>query len=239
MGFLSDVFDFDKYNLKKMWRQIEEDPWRLLVGATTPIGSAIWGEFLDEDVEPVHNVLGGPQGSGFFGLGSGGVYDDYVADTGRDKGNAVKLHDAAEVAAGIVGLVYGIPALAGAGGGAAGGGGSSAAAGTGAGGGTTAAATSGGSTSTASASGSGGGSGFNFFGGEGTPEWLQWVQRGNQLSGLLPQQQQPAGATPGMGQHEMALMAQALRLQEQQREAAERERQYREEITNAQPIRFG
>lgn len=145
-SWLSSLWDFDKFNFGKMWDSLEDDPWRLLAGAQGPLEVKIYNELFDKDWEPWHNVLGGPYGSGFLGLGSGGIYDEYIEEGGpesqRDerilnKQRAVKGHDVAEV---IVSL-FGIGALAGLGGGGAG-------AGAGAGGGAGGAGAGGGSVTT-------------------------------------------------------------------------------------------
>ncbi len=125
MSFLSPlnllgegVGDFEMFNLKDMWGKIEDDPWRLLTGSATPFGTELWNTVLGRDDDPMVNLLGGPMGSGWAGLGSGGVYDRAQAE-GIDTKRANQLHDIAEVTAA---LFAGGAALGGGGGGAAGGG---------------------------------------------------------------------------------------------------------------------
>lgn len=149
MGYFSDIFDFTKFWRKDQFEAFKDDPWRLLTGGG-PIETEVWNKILGRDDEPIHNAVGGPQGSGFFGLGSGGFFDDYVEETGRSKSAAVKTADVGEVLAAILGLYFGGTALAGGFGGGAGGG-----TGAGAGGGSAGGGLGGGA----------GGSGFSGFSG--------------------------------------------------------------------------
>jgi hypothetical protein len=129
MGWLSDNFDFEMFNLKDMWEKIEDNPFQLITGVD-PFSTGMWNTILNRDDEPIVNQLGGPYGgSSKMGLGSGGVYDR-AQEAGIDIGPATQMHDIAEVVAsyyamkGLGGIGgEGAAAGAGGGGGAAGGGG--------------------------------------------------------------------------------------------------------------------
>ena len=56
------------------WDRIKDDPKRLLLGVD-PASTELWNGILGKDDEPIVNFLGGPMGSGWTGMGSGGVYD--------------------------------------------------------------------------------------------------------------------------------------------------------------------
>ena len=103
MSFLGDNLDFEGFNLSDIWGKIKDNPEQLLLGAGTPIGAKLWGEILGKDYEPMVNVLGGPMGSGFMGLGSGGVYNRAQAE-GINTKSAIQMHDLAEVIAGTMGI---------------------------------------------------------------------------------------------------------------------------------------
>lgn len=110
------VLDFELFNLKDMFGKSLDNPEQLLLGAATPVGAKLWGEILGKDFEPMVNALGGPQGSGFLGLGSGGVFDR-AREAGVSTGDASNIHNIAEVVAG--GFAGGAGALGGSSGGAA------------------------------------------------------------------------------------------------------------------------
>lgn len=59
MGWFGDLFDYEKFNAKGMWKQIKDDPERLFLGAADPIGSKLWGEILHKDYEPIVDQWGG------------------------------------------------------------------------------------------------------------------------------------------------------------------------------------
>lgn len=207
MGILSDVGQFEAFNLRDMWGKVRDNPERLLLGAATPVGGALWGKILgkeDEYKEPIVNLLGGPAGSGWTGMGeTGGVYER-ARNHGIDTKYSEKSHDIAEVIAGLYGAAGAYGGL----GNAFGGGASGAAAGGGsaAGGGAisagdaaaleaaNASAAMGGTSGISSASGMGmsapaAGGGFG------------WGDAAGQAMGLLgqmggQQQQQPATAAP-------------------------------------------
>jgi hypothetical protein len=101
MGWLSDNFDFEKFHLSDMWDRIKDDPKRLLLGVD-PASTEIWNGILGRDDEPIVNFLGGPMGSGWTGMGTGGVYDRAEAE-GINTKAAMGMHDVAETVAGIWG----------------------------------------------------------------------------------------------------------------------------------------
>lgn len=125
MGTLKDVWDFEGVNFGNIWKQIKDDPERLLYGSIDPFSTELWNTILGEDEEPMINQLGGPMGSGWSGLGeNGGVYD-MAREKGINTEWSEKSHDVAEVIAAIYGAAGAGDAL----GGLFGGGGEGAAAG--------------------------------------------------------------------------------------------------------------
>lgn len=141
MSFLSDALGFEEFALKDLWKQIEDDPWRMLVGFG-PLETEVSNTLFGRDDDPLLNIMGGPMGSGWLGLGSGGVYDR-ARESGVDPSSANKLHDTAEVLAGVLAMIFGGGALLGGGAGGAGGGGGTLATGSTAGGGSAATTASG------------------------------------------------------------------------------------------------
>jgi hypothetical protein len=103
MGTLKDVFDFERINFGNIWDQIEDDPWRVLVGSVDPFSTELWNQITGEEYEPMVNMLGGPMGSGWTGLGeNGGVYD-LAKEQGVDTKWSEQSHDVAEIIAAIYG----------------------------------------------------------------------------------------------------------------------------------------
>ncbi|MHA1570202.1 MAG: hypothetical protein ACTSWM_00165 [Alphaproteobacteria bacterium] len=208
MGFLSDNFDFEKFHLSDMWDRLKDDPKRLILGVD-PFSTTLWNGILGRDDEPIMNQLGGPMGSGWTGMGSGGVYDRAEA-AGVDTGAAIKMHDIAETVAGIWGAAAAGGAIGGIGGGAGGTGGASGGSATGGG-----VAGGGGGASSSfvgppEAASGGGGGGFwsdwsNPFGGEGGGFGnMDWSDP-NSYMGMMQnmggmgggqEQQQPQGPRP-------------------------------------------
>jgi len=178
MSFLGDAFDFEKFHLGDLWERIKKSPEQLILGVD-PLSTSIWNKLGVTDNEPWVNQLGGPMGSGYLGLGSGGVYDRAAAD-GVNTGPANSLHNVAETVASIWGGAGAIGGLGNIGGGAAAAGGG----GGGGGGG-------------AAAGGGGGGGGFGMgegFWGNLAPE--DYMMLFAQMQGGQGQQQQPG--MPGM-----------------------------------------
>lgn len=56
---IKDVIDFERVNLRRMGRQVKEDPERLLLGAADPFGTKLWGGITGQDWEPIVNQWGG------------------------------------------------------------------------------------------------------------------------------------------------------------------------------------
>jgi hypothetical protein len=103
MGTAKDIWDFERVNFGNIWDQIEDNPWRLVYGSVDPFSTELWNQILGEDNEPMVNMLGGPMGSGWAGLGeNGGVYD-LARDEGVNTKWSEKSHDVAEVIASIYG----------------------------------------------------------------------------------------------------------------------------------------
>lgn len=60
MSSLSDILDFERFNLRKIGRAIKEDPERLFLGALGPFGTELWGKVLGKDYGKLVNPLGAP-----------------------------------------------------------------------------------------------------------------------------------------------------------------------------------
>jgi len=58
MGFLSDVFNFEKSHLKSLWKGIKDDPKRLILGVD-PASTKMWNEILGRNDRALVNQLGG------------------------------------------------------------------------------------------------------------------------------------------------------------------------------------
>lgn len=96
---LSDALSFERFQLGDWWDKIKDNPEQLLIGAGDPFSAALWGGITGKDYEPFVNALGGPQGSGFLGLGeNGGVYER-AQNAGINTDTAGGLHNAAELVA--------------------------------------------------------------------------------------------------------------------------------------------
>ena len=65
MSFLSDLLDYEKFNVGRLFSTIEDDPERLFLGAMTPVGTELWGGILGEDWESPLTILGGNPESAF------------------------------------------------------------------------------------------------------------------------------------------------------------------------------
>ena len=57
---LRDALSFEKFQLKDVWDQIREDPWRIFLGSGTPLSTGMWNGLLGRDDEPIMNQWGGP-----------------------------------------------------------------------------------------------------------------------------------------------------------------------------------
>jgi hypothetical protein len=58
---LKSVLGFENWNAKQMWKQIREDPERLLLGAFDPVSTKMWGTLLNKDWKdkPIVDQWGG------------------------------------------------------------------------------------------------------------------------------------------------------------------------------------
>jgi len=95
---LSDMWDFESFQLSEWWDRAKEDPEQLLLGAWDPLQTKILETITGNKYEPYVNQLGGPMGSGHAGLGSGGIYDRAEAE-GIDTSWSATSHDIAEIVA--------------------------------------------------------------------------------------------------------------------------------------------
>lgn len=73
MSFLSDVFDFEAFNLKEMLKKIGDDPERLLIGAADPFSSDVWGKILGKDYEPIVDQWGGASADTYEKAAAAGI----------------------------------------------------------------------------------------------------------------------------------------------------------------------
>lgn len=134
MGWLSDNFDFEKFNAKHMFGQLRDDPERLFLGAADPFSSKMWGKILGKDYDPIVDQMGGA---------TEGAYDAAERE-GIDTGAAKNTHDIAHVVSALFAGNYGAGQLGGMSGGGGmsslfgGGGGTGTAAGAGGAGGSAA-----------------------------------------------------------------------------------------------------
>jgi len=60
MSFLSDIFDFERLNLREIGRKLKEDPERLLLGGITPFDTKVQNKILGRDDKPLVGQWGGP-----------------------------------------------------------------------------------------------------------------------------------------------------------------------------------
>lgn len=59
-GWLGNMFDFEKFNLKKIGNSIKENPERAFLGGLDPVGRKLWGTILNKDYDHALNAYGGP-----------------------------------------------------------------------------------------------------------------------------------------------------------------------------------
>jgi len=111
-------YDFEKWHFKDMWRQLRENPARLLspVPMVDPLGTKIGNVLTGQNLDPLVNQMGGPTSQ---------RYADYIAQGGdpRAAKNAATAHQVAATIASIYagGALGALAPGAGAVGGAAGG----------------------------------------------------------------------------------------------------------------------
>ena len=91
MGFFSDVFDFEKFNLKEMAGKIKDKPHRLLMGSIDPLSTKLWNKVTGSDDEPIIGQMGGA---------SKDTYEKAEA-AGIDTKSGKKMHDAAKIVASV------------------------------------------------------------------------------------------------------------------------------------------
>lgn len=109
MGWLEDIFEFEKENLKYMWDGIKDDPERLLIGAIEPFSTELWNTVLDKDYEPLVDQMGGAYGGDWISVADpdGGVYG-IAKDKGIDTEAGGGMHDIAHVVAAAIAGNYGM-----------------------------------------------------------------------------------------------------------------------------------
>lgn len=110
---LGDIFDFEFFNLKDMWKKIKKDPERLFLGAADPFSSEMWGKILGKDYEPIVDQFGGPYGGSWISMGGNtnqGVYGR-AEQAGIDTNDARNVHNVAHVIAALMAGNYGLGKL--------------------------------------------------------------------------------------------------------------------------------
>ncbi len=98
MGSLSDVFNFEKFQLEKFFKEIGSHPQRLLTGID-PLSTEFWNMVTGSDFDPLVNQLGGATDATM----------QEARIEGIDTGLANTLHDTA----GIIASFYGGAGLSG------------------------------------------------------------------------------------------------------------------------------
>lgn len=124
---LSDVLDFEAFNLKDMWKKVKKDPERLLIGAVDPWSTKMWNGITGSNYEPIVDQMGGAYGGhtiSAFGNQTGGAYGR-AQDAGIDTMAGAQVQDLAHVIAAMYAGGYGADKLGGMVGGQSGGGASS------------------------------------------------------------------------------------------------------------------
>lgn len=59
-GWLGNMLDFEKFNMKKIGNSIADNPERLFLGGLDPVGRKLWGTVLNKDYDHALNAYGGP-----------------------------------------------------------------------------------------------------------------------------------------------------------------------------------
>lgn len=127
-GFFGDAFNFDRFALSDLWKNLKKDPKRLILGVD-PWSTKAWNFILNRDDKPLVDQMGGPYDGSVLSLGEkkngerGGVYGRYEAQ-GGDASSGVRMHNIAHVIAAIFGA-EGLAGIGGGGGAGASGGASS------------------------------------------------------------------------------------------------------------------
>lgn len=106
MGFFSDLFKFENNFSVGLFKDIKDDPLRLITGID-PLSTGAWNAVTGSDKKPLVNVFGSP----------GEKYYDDAKAKGINTGAATNFHAVADTVAGI----FGAQGIAGIGGGAGGG----------------------------------------------------------------------------------------------------------------------
>lgn len=88
---ISDALEFEKFNLKRMWDMVREDPERLLFGSADPFSTKMWNKALGRDDDPMINQWGGPTQQAFMAAEEAGI----------DTSSAQGLHQVAQMIASI------------------------------------------------------------------------------------------------------------------------------------------
>lgn len=119
MSDLGDIFNFQKYLGKDVFKKWKDNPERAVLGINTPLESKLWGGILGKNYEPTIDMFGGNTENQARGATASGI----------NTGPGEKVHDVARAIASIIAGGYGAGQLGMFGGGAGATGGASAAGG--------------------------------------------------------------------------------------------------------------
>lgn len=108
MSGFGDIFDFQKFLGKDIWKKWKEDPERALLGINTPLETGIWGKITGKDYEPTVDMYGGNTKN----------QASNAAASGINTGPGEKAHDIARAITSMFAGGYGLSLLGGAGAGA-------------------------------------------------------------------------------------------------------------------------
>ena len=70
---LKSNFEFEKFQLEDMWRDIKENPERLFIGAIETGSTDMWNSILGTDYEPLVNQFGGATNARFVEASERGI----------------------------------------------------------------------------------------------------------------------------------------------------------------------
>lgn len=87
--YLNTALEFEQFHFNRLGKQIEDEPWRLLVGAGSPLGTKAWSKITGKDLDPWSNMLGGPPKESW----------QEAAAAGIDVGPASDIHQVASIIA--------------------------------------------------------------------------------------------------------------------------------------------
>ena len=87
--YLNTAMEFEQFHFNRLGEQIKDEPWRLLVGAGSPLGTKAWSEITGKDLDPWSNIWGGPPKETWQAAAAAGI----------DVGPASDIHQVAQIIA--------------------------------------------------------------------------------------------------------------------------------------------